>query len=132
MPCYYALALKQYLEAHPRSELDVCIEKLKQVLARRGHSTLYPRIISEFKKEIEKDQRSKGTMVTIASQSEKATALKESERIAESNNVDSKHIQVTVDEDLIGGFLVQGPGFRFDNSTRSKLQALYKSLTKAN
>lgn len=125
----YAQALTQFIAAHPRTEAATIATRLSALLKRRGHMQLLPRIIAEYEKETARLEKKTRVHLTVANEKERAAALQKGALIASDFGIAHNKIDVDVDSGLLGGYTLKGPGFRFDASYRSRLIALYKTLT---
>ena len=100
-----------------------------EVLEKRGHQKLLPRIVAELEKAQAAEIKKRGITVKVANEEARAPGLTKARTLAEGKNFALKDIQVIEDDTLIAGYIVEGPGFRYDTSARAALKSLYTKLT---
>ena len=128
---HYAHALYS-LSLAPDASPKALMAGLQKVLARRGHKALLPRIAGELSKVQTEALARSGVVVRIAEAQEKKVALAKAKELLAERGMADAPIEVVEDESLTAGFVVDGPGFRFDASARASLIALYRTMTAQN
>lgn len=126
---HYANALAS-LSRLPGASAKTLAEGLKVTLTRRGHLALLPRIIAAMKRAETREQGKRTVVARIAEAHQKSTAVTKAKELAASHGAESSDIEIVEDESLIAGFAVEGPGFRYDASSRAALMNLYRTLAK--
>ena len=107
-------------------EFDGVINNLKEVLDAKGHQKLYRSILLGLQKKAERAANEHVATVTVAREKDlKDLKEKIEASIAE---IDAENFQSSVDETLIGGYVVEHDNKVIDNSYKSRLVALYRSL----
>jgi F0F1-type ATP synthase delta subunit len=122
----YAQAIAELLAA-PKADAKAVAEGLKLTLARRGHMALLPRIMAHLDRAKEREAGKRATRVRLAAAADKKAALA---KAAEMTGASPDDIEVIEDASLIAGFAVEGPGVRYDASSRAALMDLYRTLAK--
>ena len=98
-------------------------------LKRRGHEKLLSRIEAEYQKLLVRDGKNI-FHVTIASEKDRAGAVAHlKEKMPE--GVEKEDFEMCEDSNLIAGYSIAGPDFRYDASAKRSLIELYKRLTAA-
>jgi len=121
----YTTALLQLLTS--KSDTSDVLEGFKRTLQKRGHGVLYGPVLRKVLRVLK--AKCPNTQITLASENEltkqKAdieTALRQLGATAEP--------AVVIDDTIIGGYVAEHNHYRLDNSYKSKLLALYRSITK--
>lgn len=120
----YAHALLKAAENKDAPSQEALVKFLLQALSRRGHESLLPHILREYIKLQGEVRGKRSVTIRVAQEKEKARAMEEAQRelgIA----ADMKEI---VDENLVGGFVVESGEMLVDRSFRRALHGLYKRL----
>ncbi len=126
---------RQYADAlyalaqQPKADAKKLAEGLKETLVRRGHAALAPRIAAELSRVEHHAKNQTVIRVRIADASAKKEAVAKAEALITAEGDVARDIEVVEDKSLISGFVVEGPGFRFDASARAALTDLYRTLT---
>lgn len=123
----YARALLKAAENKDALAQEALVKFLLQVLSQKGHRSLLPHILHEYLKLQREARGKKSVTLRVAHEKEKARAREAAERelgIA----ADMKEI---VDENLVGGFVVESGEMLVDRSFRRALHDLYKRLVTA-
>jgi F0F1-type ATP synthase delta subunit len=102
------------------------LANLKEVLSRHGHVALYPRILHAVLAMARKDDAHKTAVVRVARKEDRRKYEKEIEAFLKEHNL--MDATVTVDENLIGGYILEGEGMRVDASYKSSLLTIYQNL----
>ncbi len=119
-----ATALEAVLD---KAGLSETTRRFAQVVARNRRLFVLPKIIDTYLSEL---ARRRGE---VTAQVTSAVALSEAQRQALIESLNSSvggkvHVDVTVDDSLIGGLIVKVGSRMFDNSLRSKLQRLQLAM----
>jgi F0F1-type ATP synthase delta subunit len=108
------------------STVDVAVSALVRVLTDKGELSLYPKILREISKEMERRSKTQETVLTVARSSD-APALTASL----ANHPATKHLNikhVLTDDRLVGGYTIGDANAYADASFRTKLIQLFNSL----
>lgn len=105
----------------------VAVKNLLLVLKSRGHEKLLPRIVRELERRQE-SVAGKGVLVRTADEKSRKEALHKAHALSEEYALDTTAIRVVEDQNLIAGYSIEGPGFRYDTSSRAALLELYRHL----
>lgn len=104
------------------------LSQLAETLARKGHSSLYPRILHGVQHELERRQALTTAHVTVSSTHDSARlAPKIKAALAELNI--TKEPETRIDGTIIGGFTITHGDRIIDHSYKTQLVALYRALT---
>lgn len=105
------------------------LARLQVLLKRRGHSKLYPAILTALLREVEVGANESGARLSVArasdAQSPLVSKLKKELSVGASDDV-----TVTVDETLIGGAKLRAHHQEIDASYKRSLLSLYQAVTK--
>lgn len=123
----YAQALFD-LKTRSASGQSSLVKNLIALLKSRGHEKLLPRIVAEFER-LSEGRNLGGIQVRVADEKSRKDALHKADALAREYGIDQGAIRVSEDENLIQGYTVEGPGFKFDASARGSLLALHRHLT---
>jgi len=109
------------------NELETVLSNLKVILERRGHTRLYPTILSAVAKTMEERRKVQAVTVTVAtvanSDSDLVTKL-----VAELG-ASAAERRVVIDENCIGGAKVVYASRQLDATYKTALHSLYKAIT---
>lgn len=108
---------------------EMVCASLKRLLARKGHSGLYPRILRDLYRALTKNQAQRVVQVSVARERDIARFAAQIKAYTARIGADQHSIVHTTDPTLIGGFTVETPSTRLDRSFKHALLALYRSLT---
>jgi len=104
------------------------LEKLRALLEKRGHESLYPGILRTLLRFVEVREVKDMPVVTIANESSHSTLKKEiTEALKALGTEDAPNI--VCDERLVGGFHVRYQDKAVDNSYKQRLLTLYRNIT---
>ncbi len=111
------------------NEPKIALKGLKDTLSKRGHSKLESVVLRGVLRKLESQKSSKDTVVTVANDElliKQKSAINDAiETLSASDDYD-----VIVDKTIIGGSIVQTKSHIVDNSYKTKLVDLYRSITK--
>ncbi len=126
----YAVALHE-LSANAASESSL-VGNLVSVLEKKGHQKLLPRIKAEYEKVEKEATRKAGVTIRIAHDSDAQSGRAKAAELLVMRGHAGAQIELCDDPTLVSGYVVSGPGFRYDASARAALIALYRQLTNSN
>lgn len=121
----YIDAVLQMIESG--EEPGMVLSGLKNTLAQRGHDRLYVSVLNGVLRVLEANS---GTTTTVTV-SDEATAVEYADAIKQALTTlgaDKSH-EVVIDKTLVGGFIAEHNSKRIDQSYKTKLITLYRSLT---
>lgn len=107
-------------------EVDGVMKNLKRVLHDRGHEKLYPRVLRGLQRATERKLQSDLPVVLVAR--EKDLEKLKSEIEAHLKEFDATKYEPETDTTLIGGYVIEHNHKIIDNSYKSRLVTLYRSL----
>jgi F0F1-type ATP synthase delta subunit len=107
-------------------EFNDVIKRLKTVLDEKGHQKLFRSILLGLQRKTERTISDNVATVSVARKKD----LKDlKDKINNSlSEIEAKDFQASVDETIIGGFVVEHDNKIIDKSYKSRLVALYRSL----
>jgi F0F1-type ATP synthase delta subunit len=120
----YAQALFDEVHKKKHESADTILKHLKGVLLRKGHQELLPRIAKALGAIEAKEVRKNSVKIAIAKGN--GEVPKEFVSVFEKEGV--PEYEPCQDENLVGGFVAKGKGFRVDGSYKTALLSLYQSL----
>lgn len=120
----YAQAITELL-AQPKADASAVAEGLQRTLLARGHLALLPRIMAHLERTAGRERNRRRVVARIAGSHDAQAAQAKAKELAAGNDA-----EVIEDESLITGFAIEGPGFRYDASSRAALMDLYRTLSK--
>ena len=103
---------------------------LKTTLAARGHHKLYPAVLRAVARQLPRALRPPATL-TVAHERD-VKALEQAVTAAAELLQTSRKPIVKIDENLIGGFILEADHHCVDQSHHRKLRSLYQSITTTN
>lgn len=106
---------------------DTTMERLTQILKKRGHTALYPKILRTLIRDMEREEARDTITVTVAKEADLdrfKDAITKGETVMK-----GAHRTTKTDETIIGGFIIENRETRIDNSYKKRLLTLYRSLT---
>ena len=121
----YIEAVLEMIEAGKESK--EVLAGLKKTLATRGHERLYAPVLRGVARVLESKEAAAVEVVVAKEADAKAFATAINEALQELSITEKP--TVTVDETVIGGFVVEGRTQRFDASYKTKLVQLYRKIT---
>lgn len=122
----YITAVLEELKAG--KQIDSIIAGLKATLQKRGHGSLLPAVLRGVLRVLEADRKSVSSVTVASSQAFAAQANEINTALAALHAEGTP--QIHVDKTIIGGFITEANAQRIDNSYKTKLVTLYRSLTK--
>ena len=124
----YAIALWTMIESGKQPHEAVAL--LKKSLEARGRSALLPKIAHAFARLAARESRKNTMTLTVARQRDAAKAVKEIEKVLTEANITETDLEESVDENLIGGWRLEGRGVLVDQSWKKSLLSIYNAATK--
>jgi len=107
-------------------DFDGVIKNLKEVLEKKGHQKLYKSILIGLQIKTESSLETNVAQVSVARQKDLEISK---ERISKSlTELESDNYDASVDPSLIGGYVIEYDNKIIDNSYKSRLVTLYRSL----
>lgn len=110
-------------------EVDAVLASTKQLLTKKGHERLWPAVLHGALRELEKRGRADVPQVTLAKEIEEKS-VKISEALKALGVEAGAAYDVSVDDSLIGGFIVRYKDRMIDASYKRALVDLYRKVTK--
>lgn len=111
------------------ASFDELLLKLDTVLEKRGHQKLRGQILRAIETALENAKRSAATL-TVAKESDVIELKADIENAAKALDIKVDEFQTEIQDELIGGFILETRSKRIDASHRSKLLSLYERITK--
>ncbi len=111
-------------------DVAVVLSNLKKVLTKKGHTGIHTQILSGVMQRLLSQQNTDGSTLIVAKAEDVqklATAIKQS---LEKLGGKVEEAKVITDKTLIGGYIALHKGHTIDASYKTKLVALYQSITK--
>ena len=108
-------------------DVEAVLVRLKEILEKNGHGGLLKESIRELLVQLEKDEADNTAHLVVA----KAGDAKRYEKdVAEFMRVRGiEQYTTSVDEALVGGFVIRGKGHELNASYKKSLLTIYRSLT---
>ena len=109
-------------------DINHVLPRLAETLARKGHSTLYARILHGVMHELTRQEARATAYVTVGSTEDR-------DRLAPRIKAALEELMITqepvthIDDTLIGGFTITKGDRIIDHSYKTQLVALYRALT---
>jgi F0F1-type ATP synthase delta subunit len=123
---YITAIVKTLLEG---KEVESVLKSTKQLLAKKGHECLWPAILQGTLRELEKSGQDNVPQVTVAKDT-KEQSSKILEALKTLGLEADATYDVSVDDSLIGGFIVRYKDRMIDASYKRALVDLYRNVTK--
>ena len=123
----YAQALWQMLEK--RAKPKDAVTKLQAMLKRQGREALLPKIARAFARIAARESRKNTVTLSVAHTKDERGARTAVKGFLKEMNVSAKDVAVETDEDLIGGWRLEGRGRLVDASFKKHLLSLYNRAT---
>jgi F0F1-type ATP synthase delta subunit len=123
----YVQAVMELLESG--SQIESVLGNLKAVMEKRGHAKALPMVLRAVVRALEEGATESVATITVARDSD-VTALKADIKSAlVTLGTDGAHTTI-IDDTIIGGLIATYNHRQIDQSYRTKLNALYQSITK--
>ena len=124
----YAQALWDMIEAG--KEPHEAVAALRKNLDMHSRSALLPRIARAFERLAARDSKKNNMTVSVARHKDAAHALKEAQRAMHDAGLQDVQVEQKIDENLIGGWRLEGRGLLVDKSWKHSLLSIFGSATK--
>lgn len=106
--------------------VEVVLKNMQQVMAKKGHSSLYASVLNGLVTQIEQqDQKSQPQVVLANAKDADAGKIKS---LLKEIGSDSETYVTTVDDTVVGGLIVSHNYTMIDQSYKTKLKNLYQSI----
>lgn len=125
----YAEALYAESRGKPHQEQSEIAERFLALLEKRGHVKLLPKILRALTLRDLKEQDEAGIKVVLASPAHLTRFTSDIARAEDAVFGGKKERKIKIDSSLVGGFVLEKGGLRFDASFKRKLLSLFKTLT---
>lgn len=109
------------------NDIDSLVSGLLDYLKKNNLLSLLPNILRKLEKELEKEEKQKTIQISTSHEFDKDVIEKIKEYISKDKG---DKFKVTVDEDLIGGFVIKGKNKILDASLKRNIEFLRESLIK--
>ncbi|HEV3245321.1 MAG TPA: F0F1 ATP synthase subunit delta [Candidatus Paceibacterota bacterium] len=123
----YAQALMQLIEGgmQPKKALHALVESLKV----KGREALLPRIARAFERLAQREMHKNAVVMSVAKEKDVHAGKRDAKELLETIGAESKDVEVRIDEDLIGGWRLEGRGMLVDRSFKKALLQMYNRAT---
>ena len=118
----YAEALKKAVENG--KEPKAAVSALREALANRGRQALLPRIARAFRMLLERARMQNALTLTTGG-THAARAKKEAEEVLKAMHINAEDLEIKTDENLIGGWRLEGREHLYDASFKKHLLSIY-------
>ena len=125
MQSVYAQGLFELLK--DGKDLDSLLRSLSDTLEKRGHTKLYVGILKELITTLEESDKKATAKVIVARESDLTTFNAQIQKVLESAE-NPRNISETVDDTLIGGYVVKTRNEIIDASQKRALLSLYENI----
>ena len=124
----YAQALWQIIESgtQPKKAVHALVESLKA----KNREALLPRIARAFERLAERQMRKNAVVVSVAREKDAHAAKREAKKLLAEIGASAKELGIHIEENLIGGWRLEGKGILVDRSFRKQLLEMYNHATK--
>lgn len=123
----YAQALYRMLAGGMKPK--EAVKKLHDMLERQGRTALLPKIGRAFGRIAMREGKKGAVTLTIAREKDERGALSEAKDILNEMDIAAKDVEVRVDENLIGGWRLEGREHLVDASFKKHLLSIYNRAT---
>jgi len=114
---------------HEGADSAVVLDGLRSTLAARGHDQLYGDILRTVLRKIEAEKAQNPTVYVAKAADMETHASAIADALKTLGVADSDAV-TTVDATLVGGFVAEAANTRIDQSYKTKLVSLYRSITR--
>ncbi|MEK7132987.1 MAG: F0F1 ATP synthase subunit delta [Patescibacteria group bacterium] len=123
----YAAALWKIVEggATPKS----AVKTLREALAARGRTGLLPRISKAFARLASRAEVKSAVVLKIAREKDEKTSLKEARTLLANESIRPSEVKTSIDENLIGGWRLEGRELLHDVSYKKQLLDIYENVS---
>jgi len=127
MENHYAQALYAMLEKGMKPH--EAVKKLREALQRAGRETLLPKIGRAFARIATREGKRSAVTLTVAHAKDERGALSAAKDFLKEIDVAAKDVEVIVDENLVGGWRLEGREHLVDASFKKHLLSIYNRAT---
>ncbi len=124
----YAQALWRMVSEKGKTAHEA-VDGLRTLLKKHGREILLPRISKAFERLAQRELLRTKMTLSIARHSDEHHAKAEAKKVMEQLKLDVKNLEVHIDENLIGGWRLEGGEYLVDNTYVRHLLRLYKNVT---
>lgn len=124
----YAHALHQAARNADRVRQEELFQNLLHILKTKGHQRLLPQILHEYERLMAHVQEQSKGVLEVTHQKDVRHLTKEIERACQKLHLTAANLELKVNDQLVGGFLLRKSGTLFDASYRRQLIELYRRL----
>lgn len=110
--------------------VDVVLANLKEVLVRHGHVSIHADILKGLQVEMGRSTVESSAVLSIAKVGDAEQLAGAIKSALVSMKESGAEVRTIVDKTLIGGFKISHNGKTIDASYKTKLQELYRNITK--
>lgn len=107
-------------------KIDSVMERLKEVLDKRGHMALYERVLIDLQ-EIITQATETPTKITLAQLEDRKKHEQEITKILSEYKI-TEEPEYVADETIVGGFIIESKDKMVDRSYKRSLVSLYRSV----
>ena len=125
----YATALWKIIESGVTAKKGVMT--LHEALVARGRIGLLPRIAKAFARLASRAEMKDSVVLKIARERDKKTAFKEVKSLLADESIKSSEVRTSIDENLIGGWRLEGRELLRDASYKKQLLDIYERVSDA-
>lgn len=122
----YAQAFYMVIKTAKKTSLDLIISNLVRLLAEKGHQTLLPAIIREYKRIRVRTDKRDVPLLMCASKKEVSGCVNELKKYDVLGN--EENINIVIDPKIIGGFHFKKGDLVIDGCYRKVLLNLYRKI----
>lgn len=109
----------------PKKALHALVESLKV----KGREALLPRIARAFERLAQREMHKNAVVMSVAKEKDVHAGKRDAKELLETIGAESKDVEVRIDEDLIGGWRLEGRGMLVDRSFKKALLQMYNRAT---
>ncbi len=106
--------------------VEVVLKNMQQVMAKKGHSSLYGSVLQGLVTQIESQDELAQPMVIVANA--KDVDAERVKSLLKEIGSEAENYSTTVDETVVGGMIVSHNYKMIDESYKTKLKNLYQSI----
>lgn len=107
------------------------VTTLHEALVARGRAGLLPRISKAFARLASRAEMKNSVILKIAREKDRKTALKEAKTLLADKSIKASEVSVSIDENLIGGWRLEGRELLRDASYKRQLLDIYERVSDA-
>lgn len=107
------------------------VKSVHEALVARGRAGLLPRISKAFARLASRAEMKDSVILKIAKEKDKKTAVKKIKTLLADKNIKASEVSVSIDENLIGGWRLEGRELLRDASYKKQLLDIYEKVSNA-